>query len=985
MSGHPVDDPFFGAHIVAGMDDPDRWAPPVFDNMHSPPTNFSYERPEARLRSDDIDVPPLVSSQISDVPLRRLPLVLARQETKDCMVYGSTWGGHWDSAFMRSYVPISELSKWWTRCSVEQILWDSLATSTSGAPGTDFRRVFAILFQIGRPLLIVNFVNDNLDDVSLPISPLIMPGGKWQVQSATSPGVPRVPFHRWPEKYISSFVEKQWFLAPLRFRETPSGELAPFFDLPDDTILPFTAVDHFHTGGFSTVFRVQVHPDHHNLSWCRKGSACDMEASRRSDDKNPVPLAIKQLHNNDTHVFRSELQALQLLNRKPHPHIIPLLGSYRLHDKYNFVFPWADGDLAMFWRLNPSPKRDHATATWLAKQMKGLTDALCHIHGTADTARDGARGDNDETWVGRHGDIKPSNILFFPSQDHSPGTLRIADFGLSSFRTCTSGAETSLVDGSRLRYTPAYKAPEIESRPEGIGRETDVWSLGCLVLEFLTWHMTGSAGLEQLAACRMDAADQSVSTGDAFFELIEESGRNVARLKSKILDWTSHLQRHRHSSRFTDDVLQLVLDGLLVMDSSRRSSARDALAALTCICHELDSDVLYAASREARGLTFDSDEAWYRAAWGQTTLSDEEHEQTAPYLSAPLPNPANEALTVSASQVHSSTRSGGYLVNKRKRRAGGDSSGDATSSDYTAAAANKRPCDRRLACPFMKVGVHPSELTRACKGPGYDSNFRVKEHIQRCHTPASFKNPLGCHRCLREFESANLLYKHSREEPQCLIRAPEIINGQLSLEQALSLRSMKKRRTDMTEEDKWFEIFRILFPSKDLPASPYHEDATTVSSLDTLSTQSSMGITEYKDHLRRPMSDDDQRSFDEQLRAIGISSPDLCKKLAAVFRQQQLKDVQKFDRRGRLAEPVYNYGAAALFDTDINGCGTLAPAGAQGGAAFLDVQVGAGSDRNTREANEGGIGGDLEWLMNMEEMAGPGDSSAGFDAARLRV
>lgn len=131
----------------------------------------------------------------------------------------------------------------------------------------------------------------------------------------------------------------------------------------------------------------------------------------------------------------------------------------------------------------------------------------------------------------------------------------------------------------------------------------------------------------------------------------------------------------------------------------------------------------------------------------------------------------------------------------------------------------------------------------------------------------------------------------------------------------------------MTQEDMWFEIFQIIFPSKEPPTSPCtfsplppqgpqlhtkantptinpdHEDLT-VSSLNTISTQSSTGISEYKDHLLRPMSENEQRALGERLgKAIGISNPDLCKMLAAAFREQQLKDIQEFDKQK--LEPVY--------------------------------------------------------------------------------
>jgi hypothetical protein len=73
-----------------------------------------------------------------------------------------------------------------------------------------------------------------------------------------------------------------------------------------------------------------------------------------------------------------------------------------------------------------------------------------------------------------------------------------------------------------------------------------------------------------------------------------------------------------------------------------------------------------------------------------------------------------------------------------------------------------------------------------------------------------------------------------------------------------------------------------------------HEDLT-VSSLNTISTESSTGISEYKDHLRRPMSESEQLVLGEKLgNRVGITNPEFCKMLAAAFREQQLQDIQEF-------------------------------------------------------------------------------------------
>lgn len=62
--------------------------------------------------------------------------------------------------------------------------------------------------------------------------------------------------------------------------------------------------------------------------------------------------------------------------------------------------------------------------------------------------------------------------------------------------------------------------------------------------------------------------------------------------------------------------------------------------------------------------------------------------------------------------------------------------------------------------------------------------------------------------------------QHQREDAQCIIRAPEMILGKVTLEQAINLRSSKKKAPDMTDEDKWFEWFSILLPAHPLPSSP---------------------------------------------------------------------------------------------------------------------------------------------------------------------
>jgi serine/threonine protein kinase len=109
---------------------------------------------------------------------------------------------------------------------------------------------------------------------------------------------------------------------------------------------------------------------------------------------------------------------------------------------------------------------------------------------------------------GRHGDIKPENILWFsgprPFTENYKGILKITDFGIAEFSTKPA------VDRKRRGDTPNSAtccAPEIDL-PVQVGGglinpSYDVWALGCVYLELITWWLGAWEYVEKFAPRRL--------------------------------------------------------------------------------------------------------------------------------------------------------------------------------------------------------------------------------------------------------------------------------------------------------------------------------------------------------------------------------------------------------------------------------------------------------------------------------------------------
>lgn len=193
-------------------------------------------------------------------------------------------------------------------------------------------------------------------------------------------------------------------------------------------------------------------------------------------------FALKEFGNE--HDFENELEALKHFNQfeTKHEHLIRALAAYSQNRKHFLIFPLAKGNLDQYWQESyPSPDTPR-DPSWLLAQCRGLAQGLERIH-EYDESSGGTR------LRGRHGDIKPQNVLWFGEPSMAERRLVLSDFTLMRFHVEGSNKDTTM---GRIGGTRTYHAPEVAFMSgRHVSQKYDIWSLGCVFLEFISCHLVG--------------------------------------------------------------------------------------------------------------------------------------------------------------------------------------------------------------------------------------------------------------------------------------------------------------------------------------------------------------------------------------------------------------------------------------------------------------------------------------------------------------
>ncbi|KAI0452079.1 kinase-like domain-containing protein [Xylaria acuta] len=157
---------------------------------------------------------------------------------------------------------------------------------------------------------------------------------------------------------------------------------------------------------------------------------------------------------------------------------------------------------------------------------------------------------------------------------------------------------------------------------------------------------------------------------------------------------------------------------------------------------------------------------------------------------------------------------------------------------------------RAFACPFSKKSRDKYLTTKdwkCCLGPGPGWTIhRLKEHLYRKHASPNYQ----CPRCLTEFEDNSDLHQHQRSTTPCPIHTnAESGFERIDAQQVIQLKKKSRLRSD---EEKWNDIYRIIFrldPTADLP-SPYYEDITPVSNIEPSPYYGADSLSQFHSYLQ---------------------------------------------------------------------------------------------------------------------------------------
>ncbi|PMD54054.1 kinase-like protein [Hyaloscypha bicolor E] len=530
------------------------------------------------------------------------------------------------------FIPINEIRKHLKKDAVRNVLHeiypeldDRGLHSATNHICTKALKLFAILILYGSNQgpypNILDIIDSKVTDEDLPLARVPSHSPNYTLGKRKHKSCPQEhececgirALSSWRSHDIEDLSRDQWLVLAPVFKSYPDRIKHHILD--DSTIMPYIGdkeneEGEMREGGYSEVWRVQIHPAHQSLfslsdSSVRRKSG---KKSRKSHASQVPKIAVKRLISRKSEDFEKENDMLSKLTLKKDPHLIKLLATYKFKNKYHFLFPFAKLNLREYWEKNSLLKWEKTEVLWALEQLLGLASALHVIHefktayplGSDRTDPEVSRRrpsmnvrmkvDKEEETFGRHGDLKPENILWFDNlEDFGPtGILQITDLGLGRFHRLES---RSRQDPTTINGSPTYVPPELVLE-RLVSRAYDIWSFACIFLEFITWMLDGNTGIQDFANARLVVAHDTV-LDDLFYTVYYSGSEKFATVRPQVTEWIQKLRKHRRYSKMIRDLLDLVEDRMLQVDTADRIRSGELKSILSKIVQRAQSNSTY--------------------------------------------------------------------------------------------------------------------------------------------------------------------------------------------------------------------------------------------------------------------------------------------------------------------------------------------------------------------------------------------------------
>ncbi|KAF3937880.1 hypothetical protein ABW19_dt0208523 [Dactylella cylindrospora] len=344
-------------------------------------------------------------------------------------------------------------------------------------------------------------------------------------------------------RHAQAFYDEQWkYIVPIFERDQSHREF------PAETILPFVRKEPLSPGAFAEVDKVGIPSEHQRINLDMVGGEVIVVRKRLKYVKNVEES------------FHAERHILSLVRCLQHPNIVKLLASYTFQSTYNFLFELAEGNLQSLMEEDQRP-RGFENDESIFKAMFELCSALDAFH----------RYDFQKyslKMIGCHYDFNPRNILY------RRGTFLLSDFGLSRMRNIEedSGSIFRLGNGDYL--APECKDLKNKFVKGRIGRSGDIWSFGAVILDLLTYMMTGSEGVKSF---RRDRQFES-GPGHAWTYYLFHAG-NKDSPHPTVLRCISEFKKSSKAGGIYASIAELV-EEMLHLDPEARPSSQTAMIRL---------------------------------------------------------------------------------------------------------------------------------------------------------------------------------------------------------------------------------------------------------------------------------------------------------------------------------------------------------------------------------------------------------------------